>query len=305
MNATTHDYHGFCATVIADSIPEGGGPRLTSLLVTFPRFILAEMNTHRAFSRNSASSRAIPFDRMLASVKEHPFVPVRFLKEHKGMQGTEYYEGPSHELRKALWLQSSEVAIACAQAMHNMGVTKQLCNRLLEPFLWHTVLITATDWANFFNLRAFSDKPDSDGFYHSTGFAAEIHMQEIAGRMLEAIKNSTPQVLTEEDYHAPFITGGVAQSLQELQVSVARCARTSYLNFNGTDSIDADVKLYDRLRSQGHMSPFEHVARPFCDEDGFDDRFAYCGNFRGWAQVRKEIRDENRTDPRFDDGRYK
>src|SRR6185369_7117160 len=78
------------AEIVADSINEKGN-RITSFIVTFPRIILAEKNTHRVFSRNSASSRAIPFPKMVKSVRENPFIPIAWQKDHKGMQGTEYF----------------------------------------------------------------------------------------------------------------------------------------------------------------------------------------------------------------------
>ena len=109
--------------------------------------------THRVFSRNSASSRAIPFKTMLKMVEEDPFIPIAWQKDHKGMQGTEYLDNklPS---ATAEWLRARNQAIRFAKELNNShDVTKQLCNRLLEPFMWHTVLLTATEFENFFELR--------------------------------------------------------------------------------------------------------------------------------------------------------
>ena len=79
------------AKIIADSkCPRGH--RLTTFIVTFPRIVLAEFNTHRMFSRNSASSRAIPFKRMVKMLEENPFIPIAWQKDHKGMQGVEYLD---------------------------------------------------------------------------------------------------------------------------------------------------------------------------------------------------------------------
>jgi hypothetical protein len=140
------------AEIVADSInPQGD--RITTFLLTFPRFILAELNTHRVFSKNSASSRAIPFHKMVDMVEEDPFIPIAWQKDHKGMQGTEYMIGADADQSKVLWDVSKNEAVLTAIDLHNHGVTKQLCNRLLEPFMWHTVLLTATEFENFFKLR--------------------------------------------------------------------------------------------------------------------------------------------------------
>lgn len=142
------------AEIIADSKNEFGN-RITTMIVTIPRIILAEFNTHRMFSRNSASSRAIPFEKMVKSVKENPFIPIAWQKDHKGMQGTEYLTDRKHENAVYEWLKARDYAVNQASMMNNDGVTKQLCNRLLEPFMWTTMLITGSKegWDNFFNLR--------------------------------------------------------------------------------------------------------------------------------------------------------
>ena len=146
------------AEIVADSV-NTIGERITTMLVTFPRIILAELNTHRAFSRNSASSRAIPFEKMVKAVEENPFIPIAWQKDHKGMQGFEYFtkkvnvETTDLGDLKLAWLEARDYAIKQSTWLNKVGVTKQLCNRLLEPFMWHTVLITATDFSNFFELR--------------------------------------------------------------------------------------------------------------------------------------------------------
>ena len=145
------------ASVIADSINKFGN-RITTVMVTFPRIILAETNTHRALSRNSASSRAIPFRKMVETMfgeMNMRFTPIAWQKDHPGMQGTEYFTEPEKVKRlEEIWDQAAKNALESALELSSEGVTKQLCNRLLEPFMWHTVLITATEWNNFFALRA-------------------------------------------------------------------------------------------------------------------------------------------------------
>lgn len=137
--------------IVADSLnPQGD--RLTTMLCTYPRIIHSELMTHRMLSKNSASSRAIPFEKMVESVQENPFIPIAWQKHHKGMQGTEYSD--NYILNKALWLNARDEAVRTAKALYNKSdVTKQLCNRLLEPFMWHTVLISGTEFSNFFELR--------------------------------------------------------------------------------------------------------------------------------------------------------
>jgi hypothetical protein len=149
------------AQVIADSL-NPYEKRITTMVVTFPRIILAEFNTHRMFSRNSASSRAIPFEKMVKSVEENPFVPIAWQKDHKGMQGSEYETGSGIDANISSWLSARNKAVEVAEELSSGGCTKQLCNRLLEPFMWHTVLCTATEFSNFFELRCPSYEIDLD-----------------------------------------------------------------------------------------------------------------------------------------------
>lgn len=292
------------ASIIADSI-NPKGRRLTSFIVRFPRMVLAELNTHRAFSRNSASSRAIPFKKMLEMVQNDPFIPLRFQKDHSGMQGTEYFEGEEHEQCVRDWLAARDSAVAAATSF-KLPVTKQLRNRILEAFMWHTVIVTATDYENFFALRAHGD--------------AEIHIAELARQMLEAYNASEPKSLKPGEWHIPFgdkidrdrllkvhcAHHGIDQKskIDEfvlaltfpeslLKVSVARCARISYLNFEGKDDYAADIKLCDRLfgATPRHLSPTEHVAQCLDSEERI-------GNFCGWRQYRHTFPDENLRDPR-------
>lgn len=134
------------------------GDELISVLCTFPRIILAEVNTHRMLSKNTSSSRAIPFNKMVEAVQENPFIPIAWQKHHSGMQGNDYITGDYDiAMAQTRWLRARDEAINNAQILNSevIGVTKQLCNRLLEPFMWTTMLITGNreSWNNFFNLR--------------------------------------------------------------------------------------------------------------------------------------------------------
>ena len=132
------------------------GDELISVLCIFPRIILAEVNTHRMLSKNTSSSRAIPFNKMVETVQNDPFIPIAWQKHHSGMQGNEYLVHPL-EIKEAqqMWKRSLDYAFASAKDVYRTGVTKQLCNRLLEPFMWTTMLITGSKegWDNFHFLR--------------------------------------------------------------------------------------------------------------------------------------------------------
>lgn len=277
------------ANVICDSINDYGC-RLTTFVVKFPRIILPELNTHRAFSRNSSSSRAIPFDRMVEAVKNDPFVPIKFQKPHKGMQGSEYYDGEDHKSCVSDWLKAMDSAVNSARNF-TLPITKQLRNRLLEPFMYQTAIISATDYENFFRLRAHED--------------AEIHIQDLAYKMLEAYNKSTPKQLYEGEWHIPFgdkvdnRIDNLSKTLnipkEELvkRVAIARCARVSYINFDGKDDYENDLALFDRLVGSvpKHLSPTEHVAAAISSRK-------YYGNFKGFLQYRKTIEQENLKDER-------
>jgi len=286
------------AEIIADSLnPQG--KRLTTFVLEFPRIVLAEFNTHRMISRNSASSRAIPFEKMLKRVETDPFIPIKWMKDHKGMQGNEYFtDSNSLHYNKENWLRARDNAVKVARDLSVYGLTKQVVNRLLEPFLWHTVIATATDWENFFALRAHE--------------AAEIHIQDLAYKMLDVYNTSKPKQLKEEEWHIPFGNAFDENRLFSLnlkdsdvdsvnwhkdlnnlkvKIATARCARVSYMNFEGKDDYEADIKLHDNLSFMGHYSPFEHCAQAV-------DSSNYSGNFCGFIQYRKLLSGENKSDLR-------
>lgn len=294
------------AKIVADSKNQFG-ERLTTMMVTFPRIVLAEFNTHRALSRNSASSRAIPFKRMVKMVTENPFIPIAFQAEHTGMQGTKYI--PEHKVPSvtAEWLRARTSAVSWATELTSHGVTKQLANRLLEPFMWHTVLVTATEWENFFALRAHPD--------------AEIHIAKLAEEMLFMYNDSTPKLLKDGEWYIPFGDSidyadlahacnffGLTTEEAKIKIATARCARLSYMTLGDEPKIDyeADIKLHDILVKAGHMSPFEHCAKAMNEveynvssraEDNHKT-YGWCGNFRGYIQYRKLLPGENKIDSR-------
>jgi thymidylate synthase ThyX len=260
------------AKIIADSISPAG-VRLTTLQVTFPRFLLPEFNTHRMLSRNSASSRAIPVKKRIEAVLADPFIPEQFGRNQKGMQAHHNLEGEDLALAREIWIGTLNVAALEAQHLDEIGVHKQLANRLLEPFMWHTVVVTATDWDNFFHLRRHPD--------------AQPEFQKIAGMMRDVMEASEPKEFCYGDWHLPYITDEDYSSenagLHIGAISAARCARVSYLTHEGKRDISADSALATRLLASGHLSPFEH---PACADVRTD---AYFGNLRGWVSYRKHI----------------
>jgi thymidylate synthase ThyX len=282
------------AEIIADS-KSPAGTRITSFIASMPRCVLSEFNTHRMFSRNSASSRAVPFVKFVAAVQDKPFIPMKWMKEHKGMQGSEYFTDENDIKRLEIgWLEARNAAVEQASKLSEAGLTKQMCNRLLEPFMYHTVIVTATDYSNFFALRAHEE--------------AEIHIQDLAYKMLAAYNESKPVELKTGQWHIPFggsfseerINQLAGKNLTEseiemykIKIATARCARVSYMNYEGKDDYKADVELYKRLASSGHFSPFEHCAMA-------DNAPIYYGNFRGFIQLRKKVHymEENKRDLR-------
>jgi len=284
------------AEIIADSISPSDN-RITTFVVKFPRIVLAELNTHRMLAKSSSSSRAISFEKMLEKVKTDPFIPIRFQKKHNGMQGNEYFEGTEHDDCVNDWLNCRDSAVIAAQSFKH-DVTKQLRNRLLEPFMLHTVIITGTDFENYFALRSHED--------------AEIHIQELAYKMLDAYNKSNPNSLYIGDWHIPFgdkfdrnrLTDIISkynldETMAKVAIATARCARVSYYNFEGTDDYEKDIALHDRLLKSKpmHSSPAEHCA--VCM--GHDK---YIGPFRGWKQYRKFLNGENATDHRVVKKKY-
>lgn len=281
------------ASVVADSISPDR-IRLTSVLCRYPRFAHAELMTHRVFSRNASSSRAIPVQRMIDDIKRDTAMPIHWGKNQKGMQADEennepvpinehLYWGDDLSPQNA-WMQARDVAIDIAESFAKAGYHKQIVNRLLEPFAHITVLITSTDWDNFFELR---DHPD-----------AQPEMQELARAIKASFAASKPQLLRPDEWHLPFISDRERENYDAkmlVKLSVARCARTSYLTHEGKKpDVEHDLRLYDQLvgSSPIHASPAEHQATPDIWVGDLDAEWGQPnlhGNLRGWVQNRKLI----------------
>ena len=282
------------ATVIADSINPVGN-RLVTLEVTYPRFIHSEMLTHRLFSRNSASSRAIPVKKMHENIAYSPVIPVEWGKNQPGMQATERIDQEQERVAQLIWLKACEdmltaskklAGILCVDQYGNfvpeghpgsmrLNVHKQIANRLTEPWMWITVIISATNFSNFFAQRCHKD--------------AQPEIQKIAYMMRDAIAASYPKFRQWDEWHLPYLQADEKDlpETQKTRICIARCARVSYLTHDGVRDHSKDLELFERLKTSGHFSPFEHVA--IANNDGYGD-----SNFEGWRQFRKFLPGERR-----------
>lgn len=265
------------AKVIADSRGEDGWSRLVTVEATFARSALSELNTHRAFSRNSASSRAIPVAKMLKKVEEEPFIPRAFSMNQSGMHSSEFvtpWDAAWDEV-VGWWLDSRDQAVRSARRGLEMGLHKQDVNRILEPYMMHTAIISATEWDNFFKLRLATDDDGNPLAY--------LPIYDLALEIKEAISNSVMTLVPDLGWHTPYILPQDEERLEpddQLKVSVARCARVSYLNQDKQMDYQKDFDLYDRLLTNGHLSPMEHVATPDSNRSS---------NFIGWRQLRTDL----------------
>lgn len=254
------------AKIVCDSVSQAGA-RLTTLELTYPRFIHSQLLMHRMLSRNSASSRAIPVSKMIDNILANPVIPIHFGKNQAGMQAqTEEVE---REEAVTLWLESMYQAIKIAKEFEKLGLHKQIANRVLEPYSHITTLVTATEWNNFFTLRLADD--------------AQPEIQELAKVMKEAIESSNP-ILTK--VHLPYVTKQEKDNYSFIvlaRISAARCCRVSYLNHNNEYSIQKDLTLAGNLIENRHFSPLEAVAIALDNKEQKD------ANFTGWKQYRTII----------------
>jgi thymidylate synthase ThyX len=293
------------AKIIEDSISTAG-KRITTFQLMYPRFIHAELMTHRVFSRNASSSRAIPVSKMLEMVRDDPAMPIHWGRNQPGMQAKEELLLGDRMHAKQLWHEAAIKASFIAEKMMEVGLHKQVANRILEPFQHISVVLTATEFDNWFELRAHED--------------AQPEIQYLAREMQLIMAGSTPKALAPNEWHLPYITdddrtnivtflkqGRITRDeprqseINEMlcRISAARCCRVSYLKHDGTTAaIDEDLALCEKLVGAKplHASPFEHQATPDTRlefEPGVPIRDwnhpELHGNFTGWIQYRKQI----------------
>lgn len=263
--------------VLADSISESGC-RITTMELKYPRYIHAEFMTHRVFSRNASSSRAIPVSRMIRNIWSNFVTPIRWGKNQSGMQAkTENLTGFRLGLAKFVWYSMALNNSIGTWILSKLGLHKQWANRPTEWFSQISVVVTATDWENFFSLRCHPD--------------AQPEIRKLAEEMQLALNSSTPVL---RNVHLPYRTAPLSPVKVPIELleeegtgSVARCARVSYLNHEGkTSTQEEDERLFMRLvgSKPEHSSPLEHQAIASEDTE-------YYANFQGWKSYRK-LREE-------------
>ena len=308
------------ATVICDSISEQG-VRLTTFEIEYPRIVMSEFNTMRAISKNSSSSRAIPVSKMLEHTKSINLKPIYFGSKKSGMQAGDELQGDALEKVKLLWEEALDYASYYSETLDRLGVAKEVCNRLVEPFQLVKVVCTATDWENFFNLRLH---PDSD---------PNICM--LAYKMYQAMQESEPYLLYDGEYHTPYVkalrdeTGSLfyydnddnyLTLTDAIKISAASCASVSYRTEGMT--LEKADKIFDMLIKAEvvHSSPLEHCATPvkpkfnelgkvrvnYSEPQSWEDGVTHMnkqgelcsGNLRGFIQYRHLL--PNNTSWSFD-----
>jgi hypothetical protein len=296
------------ARILADSVSPDG-QRMTTMEIEYPRFILAELNTHRMLSKNSASSRAIPVKAMHQHMTENPARPVHWGKNQPGMQANTELVGMDLTDAQFMWQRAQQDAMHWAQQMsERVGLHKQVANRITEPWMTMKTVISGTEWRNFFWLRAHAD--------------AQPEIHELAVKMWDAYNKSTPQLLQPGQWHVPYVTTqrGLDGTLHYIDsndvyitaeqarvISASCCAQVSYRKSD--DSYEKAHKIFRQLiESQPcHASPVEHQATPMdldtldkydpaCWQDGVTHASRngdlWSGNLRGWIQFRKLIAGE-------------
>ena len=289
------------ARIIADSISPQG-IRMTTMEIEYPRFILAELNTHRMLSKNSASSRAIPVKAMHDHIRANTAAPVYWGVNQPGMKAKEEATGADLSEAKYIWAKARDAALAYSATLADLNIHKQITNRITEPWMIMKTVISGTEWRNFFWLRAHAD--------------AQPEIHELATKMFDAYNASTPIELQPGEWHLPYVehkrnnhgrleyfdaNGQTLTAVQARVVSASCCAQVSYRK--NDDSVEKAQKIFQQLiESQPcHASPVEHQATPM-DVDNIEqwekvDGITHCdrqhqfwsGNLRGWIQFRKLI----------------
>lgn len=287
--------------VIADSVSSVNGKRITTLEVEFPRFILSEWNTHRLFSRNAASTRAIPILKQLELISQSPAMPVFYGKNQSGMVAKEEVDQETKEkceqIIKNMLAQVSEGV----SELNKLGLHKQHSGRYLEPWMHVKGVITSTEFDNFFWLRKHP--------------SAQPEIKLLAEKMWDALKASEPVTLKPGDWHTPYFGAGYwlkdcGVPLEDaLAISSSCCAQVSYRKLD--DSLEKANDVFDKLIESKpcHASPTEHQATPMSlpvwTEQGYkldlswDEGTTHCdkfnnlwsGNLKGWIQHRQLIKD--------------
>lgn len=258
--------------ILADSV-NPAGVRLVTWKLTYPRIVHSEFMTHRAFSRNAASSRAIPTQKWLDAVFENPYIPEQWLSNKSGMQAGEPLDETTQLTARGAWLALRDRSLDTAKALNALGVHKQWANRGLEPFQHITVIASSTDYKGFFAQRAHP--------------AAQPEFQALAYKMKTLYESNEPKHLQQREWHLPFIDEqerGEWDDQTCAKVSAARCAAVSYLRQEDERPLEKWLEVFARLAESTppHLSPLEHPAWAA----GHNARLS---NFRGWHQLRTSL----------------
>ena len=323
------------AEIVTHSKRTNTGEEIITYKLTFPRIILSEVNTYKMLEKNTSSSRAIPFEKMVEVVEKEPFVPIAWMLEHKGMQGDKYLTDPKHiEIKNKTWLRARDKAVTSAKIIvgevldtidekildieikhatgfvPNTSLSKNYGNRLLEPFMWVTQLVTGSrdSFEHLFEQRCptynvenlkFTSKKDAIGLFphlkdmtdlewlqYNSG-QAEIHFMDLAEKMYDALKESTPNILEEDCWHIPFakeILNGKEFGFfaDMIKKSVCLTAKISYTKIGDENSITSEKaqEMYERLKNSGHWSCFGHIAKCMTNEE-----------YRSWIKGKIERED--------------
>jgi thymidylate synthase ThyX len=257
------------AKILLDSCSQSGA-RLTTFEITMWRYILPEFNKHRALSSNTASTGAIPMKRQIQMVEEDPAWPLVWPKNQPGMEVGSELSLEERSRALAAWKSAWRAALVTARQLTEIGVHKRIAGRILEPFRWVTMIVSATDWDNFYALRL--------------GKAVQPEFRALAELMLQVQLRSRPNLLSQGEWHLPLLQPGELESLgleAAKKVSVARCCRVSYMKQGKIPALEEDTARHDSLLADGHMSPFEHQGTPAPAAD------VTSGNFTGFIQYRK------------------
>lgn len=281
------------AKIIAHSKSSVNGKEIVTFELQYPRFIHGELMTHRLFSRNAASSRAIPISKMIEQVRNDPAMPIHWGKNQPGMQANEECDNPvfvedfyhneiwmgksmerakevSHVPPATAWAYFASCIADYAEQFEISGYHKQVANRILEPFQWMKTVLTATEFDNFFWLRKHAD--------------AQPEIKRLAELMWEALRESKPRVLPTGWWHTPYFHNGYwcpfmmdedcydePSTLEDaLAISSSCCAQVSYRLLD--ESLEKAKVIYKKLVDSEpvHASPFEHQATPMDYSDKWD-----------------------------------
>lgn len=247
--------------VVVDSIEYVGEEEVFDISVSsdYHNFLANGITVHNCFSRNASSSRAVPVERTIQNILNDPWVPSDVYKNCKGMQGKDIVNEDDYDIFCEEWQDAAFKAIEVAHKMIDNGFHKQHINRILEPFTKIKVIVTATEWSNFFDLRL---SPDADPEIQNLAKAIKMAM--------EAVSNTYSYINDHGGRTLPYVNVDEMDAIDDLRIltliSAARCARVSYLNHDGSKpDILKDLALAKRLLGSRHMTPFEHQCRQVYD----------------------------------------